>query len=636
MDLSSLAHESSTRSGVQGDMTTMQALIPDQYIALCLSGGGLRATLFHLGVIKALRAHLVGGEMALLRVKEIYSVSGGSIVAAHFLKNHDRYTGQDKQFAEVEGELLDFARSNVRDRVLRRWGLTWPVRSRGHWLQKEYERLLGTMTISSCYNKLNTFNTDLTLHILATNFNTGELCSFSGKWFEKVRRTDGGHATDLAPAGQIRLAYAVAASSSFPPMFPPIALTPELLGKPESDEFKMSIDLSDGGVYDNFGVDKYRLVQRTGPKPDVLVVSHAGGSFDTAPNRTYASMLSRNIRASDIMMRRVGDSTLKSAAASGGPKYVLVRIGAALDDKTLEVATQQQLRLVRTDLDSFGRDPLRPAGRSRIPCRLPGLRGRGWAAGTRPVIKPAGDREPHLESVVREAAHRSAWPLFFDLRDWAPLLAWWLLAACVLAAAAFAGNAVYEGKQAELELSRTRERTLEQQSRLINDFARQLERVREATATENLAAIKRVLGVAIETTEQHAADPGATVTRGATSISADQAKRIVEERPNVPRLSDTTYQQRVFIQFAGVLTRAQITALNSALKQAGWRAEGASGERIAAAANLNEVRYSGPNRAAAGDLAVAINNAGLGLPRPVVPRENPSIRPDVLEAWISR
>lgn len=34
-------------------------------IALCLSGGGLRAPLFHLGLIKALRSQVIGGTCAL-------------------------------------------------------------------------------------------------------------------------------------------------------------------------------------------------------------------------------------------------------------------------------------------------------------------------------------------------------------------------------------------------------------------------------------------------------------------------------------------------------------------------------------------------------------------------------------------
>src|SRR4051812_12860607 len=47
-------------------------------IALCLSGGGFRAALFHLGALRRLN------ELGILsRVTTITSVSGGSIMAAH-------------------------------------------------------------------------------------------------------------------------------------------------------------------------------------------------------------------------------------------------------------------------------------------------------------------------------------------------------------------------------------------------------------------------------------------------------------------------------------------------------------------------------------------------------------------------
>ena len=50
----------------------------DMTIALTLSGGGFRATLFHLGVVRFLY------EAKLLdKVTDICSVSGGSILAAH-------------------------------------------------------------------------------------------------------------------------------------------------------------------------------------------------------------------------------------------------------------------------------------------------------------------------------------------------------------------------------------------------------------------------------------------------------------------------------------------------------------------------------------------------------------------------
>src|SRR6476659_3369659 len=86
---------------------------------LCLSGGGFRATLYHLGVISALRdIDLLSG------VKEIFSVSGGSIVAAHLLLNWKKYNSKSgDEFRQIAGELIAFIRSDVRGRLIRRWVL---------------------------------------------------------------------------------------------------------------------------------------------------------------------------------------------------------------------------------------------------------------------------------------------------------------------------------------------------------------------------------------------------------------------------------------------------------------------------------------------------------------------------------
>ena len=51
-------------------------------LGLALSGGGLRATLFHLGVVRFLRDAGLLGE-----VTHIVSVSGGSILGAHLALN---------------------------------------------------------------------------------------------------------------------------------------------------------------------------------------------------------------------------------------------------------------------------------------------------------------------------------------------------------------------------------------------------------------------------------------------------------------------------------------------------------------------------------------------------------------------
>lgn len=62
-------------------------------IGLALSGGGFRATLFHLGLLRYLRQ-----AGLLTHVKYITSVSGGSIAAAHAVLRWDNYTGPEQEW----------------------------------------------------------------------------------------------------------------------------------------------------------------------------------------------------------------------------------------------------------------------------------------------------------------------------------------------------------------------------------------------------------------------------------------------------------------------------------------------------------------------------------------------------------
>ena len=84
-------------------------------IGLALSGGGFRATLFHLGVIQQLY------DAGLLkRVTHICSVSGGSILAAHLVQNWEKYTGSLDDFKSAKKELLKFVGMDLRGRILTR------------------------------------------------------------------------------------------------------------------------------------------------------------------------------------------------------------------------------------------------------------------------------------------------------------------------------------------------------------------------------------------------------------------------------------------------------------------------------------------------------------------------------------
>src|SRR5436190_9975712 len=85
-------------------------------IGLALSGGGFRATLYHLGLVRFLRDAGI-----LSQVTHITSVSGGSIMAAHLALNWDRYTGSHDEFDQAAAQLLAFTRMDVRNRILRRF-----------------------------------------------------------------------------------------------------------------------------------------------------------------------------------------------------------------------------------------------------------------------------------------------------------------------------------------------------------------------------------------------------------------------------------------------------------------------------------------------------------------------------------
>jgi predicted acylesterase/phospholipase RssA len=79
-----------------------------------LSGGGFRATLFHLGAVLWLRK-----EQLLDGKTRIYGVSGGAILAAHLGVNWDKYLGSEEELQSCIESLLRLIRSDIRNRVFR-------------------------------------------------------------------------------------------------------------------------------------------------------------------------------------------------------------------------------------------------------------------------------------------------------------------------------------------------------------------------------------------------------------------------------------------------------------------------------------------------------------------------------------
>src|SRR5215472_17907580 len=188
-------------------------------IGLALSGGGFRATLYHLGLLRFLRDAGI-----LSQVTHITSVSGGSIMSAHLALNWDRYNGEAREFDAAAAELLGFVRLGVRNRIVRRFPLAMPLRWPRRLLGRSNRQLTRTGLLeysyeTSLYGDKSLFELPERpqLHILATNVSEGCLCSFHRDGLLMVRRQPGNtFRLDRVHVGLATVAMAVAASSAFP------------------------------------------------------------------------------------------------------------------------------------------------------------------------------------------------------------------------------------------------------------------------------------------------------------------------------------------------------------------------------------------------------------------------------------
>lgn len=274
-------------------------------LGLALSGGGFRASLYHLGLVRFLRDAGI-----LSQITHITSVSGGSIFAAHLALNWERYNGAVNEFEAAAADFLSFVRLNVRSRILRRFPLTVPLRWGRRFLGKSNRKLTRTGLLEYHYEKylygdISLFELPRTpqLHLLTTNLSEGCLCSFNREGLLMVRRQQG-HAfrMDRIHTGLATVPMAVTASSAFPGFFPPLDLTGADVGVIGGEFGRQSF--TDGGVYDNLGVRMFRFLERQLLAEDHLVrgdfldvdaaiaaLRAAGGSSEESPLRRVAHVL---------------------------------------------------------------------------------------------------------------------------------------------------------------------------------------------------------------------------------------------------------------------------------------------------------------------------------------------------------
>jgi predicted acylesterase/phospholipase RssA len=428
-------------------------------IGLALSGGGFRATLYHLGLVRFL--HDAG---ILPQVTHITSVSGGSIFAAHLVLNWGRYNGSDSEFDAAAAELLAFVRLDVRNRILRRYPLCIALRGPRRLIGLSNRKLTRTGLLEHHYERFLLGDTSLfqlpespQLHILATNLSEGCLCSFNRDGLVMVRRQEGqAPRLDRVQIGLATVAMAVTASSAFPGFFPPLVLSGADVGA--SGDFGRQA-YTDGGVFDNLGVRMFRCLEQESATDhrqwDAVLVSDVGKSIEVQSGQRAGGVISTAMRASDILMDRVWQ--LEKDMFADAPGFVFARITEIVDpheDPTaLHPEIQRQTAGIRTDLDRFS--PLEVSSLiqhgycvGRKACRAhpdlfgaelpatppwdPGLG--GGLAPAAPAVPPAPEVEaPKAEpappsrepsEITRQArrlqrsASRRIWRTLLDYRDW--------------------------------------------------------------------------------------------------------------------------------------------------------------------------------------------------------------------------
>lgn len=252
---------------------------PREGVALCLSGGGYRAMLYHAGAL--LRLNEVG---LLGKLDFVSSVSGGSLAAGVLARGWSRLEWRDGVASNLQDEvlepMLDFAGRTVDvGSVLTGAVLPW-VRISDRLVGSYEKHLFGSTTLQD-------LPATPRFIFCATNLQSGVLIRFSKRylWDYKVGQV---------PRPRLPLALAVAASSAFPPVLSPVAVRlPADAWSAESAElgtaeFRKELLLSDGGVYDNLGLEP--VLKRCA----TILVSDGGGKLE--PTGKVASDWARHTR----------------------------------------------------------------------------------------------------------------------------------------------------------------------------------------------------------------------------------------------------------------------------------------------------------------------------------------------------
>jgi NTE family protein len=311
-------------------------------IGLCLSGGGYRATLFHLGAIRRLN------EFGIFpKVTTISSVSGGSILNGFLASRLDPplSAGVADFEKSVAKPMRDFCSLDIR-----RWlGLEAiiPGTHNSTGLAREYDQHLTNG------KKLAEIPAAPAYVFCSTDL------AYGVNWMFKKAQCGDYQAGFLPTPADWLVSTAVAASSCFPPVFKPLQLNldptkipPGNDTSPNRDKRIREITFSDGGVYDNFGMEPVWKDHET------VLSSDGGAVFALGGETGFVWEIGRLTGILGHQVEALRKRWLISNFVSGQMKGTYWGIGSTVADYGLtggysEPVTKNFIAAIRTDLDSF-------------------------------------------------------------------------------------------------------------------------------------------------------------------------------------------------------------------------------------------------------------------------------------------
>jgi NTE family protein len=272
----------------------------EEGLALCLSGGGYRAMLFHTGALWRLN------ELGYLpRLDSISSVSGGSITAAVLGMNWNKLQFDARG---VAGNLDTALVQPIRKLA----GITI---DQGSILGGIFTRGTISEKVAGAYRKhlfgekgLQDLPDRPRFVINATSVQTGALWRFSKPYMADYK-------VGVIPSPHVQLALAVAASSAFPPFLSPLELQvdptsfdPTGNGPLNTPPYTSKVVLSDGGVYDNLGLETAWKRYTT------ILISDGGGQMTPEPSPKH-DWARHALRINSVIDNQVRDLRKRQAIA---------------------------------------------------------------------------------------------------------------------------------------------------------------------------------------------------------------------------------------------------------------------------------------------------------------------------------